>query len=52
MIKHGGRFDFELAERERMEKTRMEGKTEVKKAKKEDATPISAQSEEQWPGSY
>jgi hypothetical protein len=61
ILKHGGRFDFELAERERLEKERMDAfagitKDSFKKKKKsrpEDATPISAEStEEQWPGSY
>jgi len=44
MIKHGGRFDFEFVEREKMEKNRAEGK--------EGATPDSATSGEQWPGLY
>jgi hypothetical protein len=61
ILQHGGRFDFELAERERIQKETMEGlasitKDSFKKKKKqrpEDATPISAESnEEQWPGSY
>jgi hypothetical protein len=53
MIKHGGRFDFELAERDRMEKEQREGKQpEIKRLKKEDATPDSAVSADLWPGSY
>lgn len=60
IISHGGRFDFELAERERIEKERMDGFASItkdsfkkKKHRPEDATPITAESgEEQWPGSY
>jgi hypothetical protein len=61
LVRHGGRFDFELAERERLEKERTEAFASItkdsfrkkKKAMPEDATPISAESaEEQWPGSY
>jgi hypothetical protein len=60
ILRHGGRFDFEIAERERIEKERMEGLASItkssfkkKKHRPEDATPISAESgEEQWPGSY
>jgi hypothetical protein len=60
LVRHGGRFDFELAERERLEKERTEAFASItkdsfkkKKAKPEDATPVSAESaEEQWPGSY
>ncbi|KAE9374762.1 hypothetical protein N431DRAFT_503544 [Stipitochalara longipes BDJ] len=54
-----GRFDFELAEKERKEKELMEGLASItkdsfkkKKARPEDATPISADSDEQWPGIY
>jgi len=52
MIKHGGRFDFEFAEREKMERDRLEGKPEIRRLKKEGATPDSANSGEQWPGLY
>ncbi len=62
LVMPGGRFDFELAERERLDKERMEAlasitkdsfKKKKKKPKPEDATPISAESvEEQWPGCY
>lgn len=61
LVRHGGRFDFELAEMERLEKERTEAFASItkdsfkkkKKPKPEDATPISAEStEEQWPGSY
>jgi hypothetical protein len=52
MIKHGGRFDFDFAEREKTEKDRREGKSEIRRLKKEDATPDSAVSQEQWPGNY
>jgi hypothetical protein len=47
MIKHGGRFDFEWDEREVAEKGAKEGTR-----RKADATPSSAESSEQWPGSY
>lgn len=47
MIRHGGRFDFDFDENERMEKEGMEGGRS-----KADATPSSAESEEQWPGLY
>jgi hypothetical protein len=57
-----GRFDFEWAERERLEKERRTGLASItkdffkkKKTKKrpEDVAPISAEEhEEQWPGSY
>jgi hypothetical protein len=60
ILRHGGLFNFEFAERERIEKERMEGLASItkdsfkrkKKHRPEDATPISAESEEQWPGSY
>ena len=45
MIRHGGRFDFEAAEQEMRER-------EEKIRKGPDATPSSAESEEQWPGAY
>ena len=47
MIKHGGRFDFDFDENEMMERERREGGRV-----KADATPSSADSEEQWPGAY
>ena len=45
MIRHGGRFDFEGAEQEMRE--REEG---IRRGP--DATPSSAESQEQWPGTY
>lgn len=64
--KHDARLEFEMAERQRTEKERMEGlatitKDSFKKKKKkksksrpEEVSPIDAESdgEEQWPGSY
>jgi hypothetical protein len=45
MIKHGGRFDFEAAEQEMRER-----EESIKLGP--DKTPSSAESAEQWPGSY
>ena len=52
-------LDFELAETERKAKEIIDGLTKItkdsfkkKKARPEDETPVSAESEEQWPGSY
>lgn len=59
LVKNGGRFDFELAERERKEKEMMQGLASItkesfkkKKARSEDAMPINTESDEQWPGTY
>lgn len=53
VAQHAGRFDFELAERERFEKEREGQGTVLKKNKKKaNVTPSSAESEEQWPGTY
>lgn len=46
---HDGRFNFELGERERRERDLNEQRARRKNA---DLTPESAESEEQWPGSY
>jgi hypothetical protein len=61
-LARAGRFDFEWAERERLEKERRMGLASItkdsfkkKKAKKrpEDIASMSAgEHEEQWPGSY
>jgi hypothetical protein len=51
LVRHAGRFDFELAEQERREKEARDGI--VQQAKDlSDETPVSAESPEQWPGSY
>lgn len=50
-IWHGGRFDFELAERDRLEQEQ-HGDGKNLHGKNQDGTPISANSEEMWPGSY
>ncbi|KAH8798928.1 hypothetical protein F5882DRAFT_186454 [Hyaloscypha sp. PMI_1271] len=59
LVKNGGRFDFELAERERKEKEMVEGLASItkdsfkkKKARPEEAMPINTESDEQWPGTY
>jgi hypothetical protein len=59
LVKNGGRFDFELAERERKEKEMVEGLASItkdsfkkKKARPEEAMSINAESDEQWPGTY
>jgi hypothetical protein len=49
IVYHGGRFDFELAEQERRER---EGQVESAATREKEETPISAASEEMWPGSY
>jgi hypothetical protein len=51
LVRHAGRFDFELAERERREKEARDGIVQQAKHLK-DETPVSAESPEQWPGSY
>jgi hypothetical protein len=48
MIKHGGRFDSDFTEEGWRE--REQGKAGSRK--RADATPSSAESEEQWPGAY
>lgn len=50
MIKHGGRFEAGLDERE--EVSGAGGRAGNRAAKRADATPSSAESEEQWPGVY
>ena len=55
MIKHGGRFDFELAERERLEKQgrdQQESRLGRHEGPVDERSPESAVSQEQWPGSY
>ncbi|KAF4632361.1 hypothetical protein G7Y89_g5766 [Cudoniella acicularis] len=49
--KHGNRYDFELAEQERLERE-ARGEKIYTPIKKKNWTPQSAVSEEQWPGSY
>lgn len=49
IVSHGHRFDFELAERERRDR---EMREQGGRRRKADLTPESAESEEQWPGSY
>lgn len=51
---HGTRLDFEMAERERLDRERRgETPREFDKRKRADVTPSSATSgEEQWPGQY
>jgi hypothetical protein len=51
LVRHAGRFDFELDERERREKEATEGIVQQAKNLR-DETPVSAESPEQWPGSY
>jgi len=60
-LSKNGRFDFEWAERERIERERKMGLTSItkdsfkkKKTKKkpEEGTSMSAEEHEQWPGSY
>jgi len=48
MIQHGGRFDFDFTEREMQEREEAMGRAR----KHPDATPSSAESAEQWPGTY
>jgi hypothetical protein len=56
LVHHAGRFDFELAEKERREKERREKEERegiVQQAENlDDETPVKAESPEQWPGSY
>jgi hypothetical protein len=47
----GGRFDFELAERERHDREQLADPKNTQR-KNQNATPVSAGSEEMWPGSY
>lgn len=50
ITRHGGRFDFELAERERRER---EGNEDVVLEKRrKNKVEESPDGEEQWPGSY
>jgi hypothetical protein len=51
LVRHAGRFDFELDERERREKEVREGIAQQPNNSR-DETPVSAESPEQWPGSY
>jgi hypothetical protein len=53
LVRHAGRFDFELAEKERREKETREGMVQqAKDLNLSDETHVSAESPEQWPGSY
>ncbi|KAH8598094.1 hypothetical protein B0O99DRAFT_738941 [Bisporella sp. PMI_857] len=49
IVSHGRRFDFEASERDRREQ---ELQNQARRRKRQDMTPESAESQEQWPGSY
>jgi hypothetical protein len=49
IVRHGGRFDFELAERERRDR---EGNGSILLEKRKKEADESSDGEEQWPGAY
>lgn len=54
MIRHGGRFDVETAERERKEQEERErfGRERAENKNAVHDSPESVESQELWPGSY